>query len=375
MTSDVTGTAGALDGVRIADFSRVLAAPYATMLLADLGAEVIKVERPDGGDETRSWGPPWSRGESTYFQAVNRNKVSRVIDLRTPGGQEEAQALVSDCDVVIENFRTGTMEKFGLGYDRLAETRPGLVYCSVTGFGSGAGADVPGYDLIVQAVGGLMSLTGDADSGPTKAGVALVDVISGLHATIGIQAALRHRDRTGEGQRVEVNLLSSLLSALTNQASAFVETGVVPRPMGNRHASIAPYEVFATADRPLAVAAANDKLFGLLVEVLGRPQLAVDPRFATNGARVEHRDLLGAELEDRLRRATADEWFERLTAVGVPCGPINDLGQAVALAERLGLDPVTEIDDPARGGTARQVSHPIRLSRTPATYRSPPSTF
>ena len=179
------------------------------MLLADLGAEVVKVERPDGGDETRSWGPPWSRGESTYFLGVNRNKTSRVIDLRTPNGQDEARALVAECDVVIENFRTGTMERFGLGYDQLA--RPGLVYCSVTGFGAGAGADIPGYDLIVQAVGGLMSVTGDAESGPTKAGVAVVDVIAGLHATIGIQAALRHRDRTGEGQRVEVNLLSSLL--------------------------------------------------------------------------------------------------------------------------------------------------------------------
>jgi crotonobetainyl-CoA:carnitine CoA-transferase CaiB-like acyl-CoA transferase len=202
-----------------------------------------------------------------------------------------------------------------------------------------------------------------------------VDVIAGLHATIGVQAALRHRDRTGEGQRVEVNLLSSLLSALTNQASAYAETGQPPGPMGNRHASIAPYEVFATADRPLAVAAANDKLFALLAGAVGQPQLADDPRFSTNVARVEHRRLLGAELEDRLRTETADHWFERLTAVGVPCGPINDLGQAVALADRLGLDPVTEIEDPDRGGTARQVSHPIRFSRTPATYRSAPPAF
>ena len=366
---------GALDGVRVADFSRVLAAPYATMLLADLGADVVKVERPGGGDETRGWGPPWSRGESTYFLGVNRNKSSRVIDLRSPSGQGEARELVAGCDVVIENFRTGTMERFGLGYDQLALDQPGLVYCSVTGFGSGTGADLPGYDLVVQAVGGLMSVTGDAESGPTKAGVAVVDVIAGLHATIGVQAALRHRDRTGEGQRVEVNLLSSLLSALTNQSSAYVETGQPPAPLGNRHASIAPYEVFATADRPLAVAAANDKLFALLAGALGQPQLAADPRFATNAARVEHRRLLGAELEDRLRTETADHWFERLTAVGVPCGPINDLGQAMALADRLGLDPVTEIDDPDRGGTSRQVSHPIRFSRTPATYRCAPPAF
>ena len=362
--------------MRIADFSRVLAAPYATMLLADLGAEVVKVERPDGGDETRSWGPPWSRGESTYFQAVNRNKVSRVIDLRTPGGQEEARALVADCDVVIENFRTGTMEKFGLGYDRLAATQPGLVYCSVTGFGAGAGADVPGYDLIVQAVGGLMSLTGDADSGPTKAGVALVDVISGLHATIGIQAALRHRDRTGEGQRVEVNLLSSLLSALTNQASAYVETGRGPatdgqparrasrrtrcsRPRTGRWPSPRP----TTSSSGCWSRSSADRSWRWT-----RASPPTAPGWSTA-------TCSGPSSRTGCARATADEWFERLTAVGVPCGPINDLGQAVALAERLGLDPVTEIDDPDRGGTARQVSHPIRLSRTPATYRSAPPTF
>ncbi|KQZ75883.1 CaiB/BaiF CoA transferase family protein [Nocardioides sp. Root151] len=365
-------SAGALAGVRIADFSRVLAAPYATMLLADLGAEVIKVERPDGGDETRAWGPPWHEGESTYFLSVNRNKDSVVIDLRTEEGQAQARDLVASCDVLIENFRTGTMEKFGLGYDDLAVEHPGLVYCSVTGFGSGAGADLPGYDLVVQAVGGLMSLTGDADSGPMKAGVALVDVITGLHATIGIQAALVHRAGSGVGQRVEVNLLSSLLSALTNQASAHVTTGAVPKAMGNKHPSIAPYEVFATADRPLAIAAANDKLFRNLAVALERDALAEDPRFATNSARVAHRDVLVAELEDRLREESADHWFATLSACGVPCGPINDLAQAVALAESLGLDPVVEVGGPGRSSPVRQVAHPIRMSRTPATYRVAP---
>ncbi len=365
---------GALQGVRIADFSRVLAAPYATMLLADLGAEVIKVERPDGGDETRAWGPPWQDGESTYFLSVNRNKTSRVIDLRTPEGQQEARALVASCDVLTENFRAGTMERFGLGYEQLREVNPGLVYCSVTGFGSRQGADLPGYDLIVQAVGGLMSVTGSEQSGPMKVGVALVDVVTGLHATVGILAALRHRERTGEGQRVEVNLLSSILSALVNQSSTYLTTGQVPAPMGNRHPSIAPYEVLATADRPLAVAAANDKLFGLLVDGLGRPELRDDPRFRTNALRVANREELVGELEATLRTEPADHWFEVISALGVPCGPINDIGQAFALAERLGLDPVAEVSDPGRD-PVRTVAHPISLSATPASYRAAPPLF
>ncbi len=365
---------GALEGVRIADFGRVLAAPYATMLLADLGAEVVKVERPDGGDETRHWGPPWHEGESTYFLSVNRNKTSRVIDLRSEVGRREALELVDSCDVVTENFRPGTMEKLGLGHEQLLARNPRLVYCSVTGFGSQAGADLPGYDLIVQAVGGLMSVTGSEESGPMKAGVALVDVITGLHAAIGILAALRHRDSTGEGQRVEVNLLSSLLSALTNQASTYVTTGLVPAPMGNRHPSIAPYEVLETADRPLAVAAANDKLFGLLADGLGRAELRDDPRFRTNTQRVAHRDELVSELEATLREQSADHWFALLSGLGVPCGPINDVAQAFELAERLGLHPVAQVDSPGRGPVAT-VSHPISLSATPASYRQAPPLF
>jgi crotonobetainyl-CoA:carnitine CoA-transferase CaiB-like acyl-CoA transferase len=364
----------ALAGVRVADFSRVLAAPYATMLLADLGAEVIKVERPDGGDETRHWGPPWSDGESTYFLSVNRNKTSRVIDLRTEDGRREALELVDSCDVLFENFRAGTMEKLGLGYDELARRDPELVYCSVTGFGPDAGADLPGYDLVAQAVGGLMSVTGSAESGPMKVGVAVVDVVAGLHAAIGVLAALRHREHTGQGQHVEVNLLSSILSALTNQSSTYLTTGAVPQPMGNRHPSIAPYEVLRTADRPLAVAAANDKLFALLAEGLGRPALRDDARFLTNSLRVANREDLASELEGALRQQSADHWFEVLSDRGVPCGPINDIGQAFALAERLGLDPVAEVGEPGRR-PVRTVSHPIRLSATPATYRAAPPLF
>lgn len=369
--SEPRAAPGALDGIRIADFGRVLSAPYATMLLADLGAEVIKVERPGVGDETRSWGPPWAGEESTYFLSVNRNKVSCSLDLASEEGCGAARELVAGCDVVVENFRPGTMDRLGLGYDELAEARPDLVYCSVTGFGAGSGAELAGFDLVVQAVGGLMSVTGAPDAGPTKVGVALVDVVTGLHAALGILAALRHRDRTGQGQHVEVNLLSSLLSAMTNQASAFLGTGRSPAPLGNQHASIAPYEVLRTADRPLAVAAANDGLFAKLAACLGRHELVEDTRFATNPARVAHRSELVAELETALLTGSSQHWFEELTRAGVPCGPINDVGQAFELAERLGLDLVVELATPA-GSTVRTVAHPIRFSATPASYRCPP---
>jgi crotonobetainyl-CoA:carnitine CoA-transferase CaiB-like acyl-CoA transferase len=364
--------ATALDGIRIADFGRVLAAPYATMMLADLGADVVKIERPDVGDETRSWGPPWSGSQSTYFLGANRNKRSRVLDFASAEGRDEAQTLIASCDVVVENFRPGTMDRFGLGYADLCAKHPRLVYCSVTGFGSGAGADLPGYDLIVQAVGGLMSITGHDETGPTKVGVALVDVITGLHAVTGILAALRHRDRTGMGQRVEVNLLSSLLSALTNQASGYVCTGAVPGLAGNCHPSIAPYEVVATADRPLAIAAANDKLFAALATVLERTDLLQDPRFQSNTARVQNRHVLVQELQRVLILKPAEEWFDTLTAAGVPCGPINDIHQAFALADRLGLQPIVDVASPDNGPAHRQVANPISLSKTPPNYRSAP---
>ncbi|MGW3352603.1 CaiB/BaiF CoA transferase family protein [Nonomuraea rubra] len=369
---------GALSGLLVADFSRVLAGPYCTMLLADLGAEVVKVERPGSGDDTRAWGPPYaSSGEATYFLGVNRNKRSIALDLRADA--EVARALAARADVLVENFKPGTMERLGLGYDALRELNPGLVYCSITGFGSGAGAGLPGYDLIAQAVGGLMSVTGEPGGPGTKAGVALVDVITGLHAALGIMAALRHRDGTGEGsqvgggpqssgvgQRVEVSLLSSLLSALTNHSSAYAAAGVVPRAMGNRHPSIVPYEVFQAADRPIVIAAGNDRQFQALCAALDRPDLAGDPRYATNAGRVAARESLVPELNAALAGRTADEWFERLTAAGVPCGPINDLAAAFALAQDLGLEPAVEL------GGAGQVANPIRLSATPPSYHRPP---
>ena len=359
-----------LAGVRIADFSRVLAGPYATMLLADLGAEVIKVERPMVGDDTREWGPPYdATGAATYFQSVNRNKRSVVLDLATDDGRANARALIATCDVVVENFVPGTMEKFGLGYEELSQAQPGLVFASISGFGrTDQAAALPGYDLLVQAMGGLMSVTGPDTDHPTKVGVALVDVITGLHCAIGILAALRHRDGTGLGQRVDVSLLGSTLSAMVNQSGAYVGADVVPHAMGNAHPSISPYETFDTADRMLALAVGNDTQFQKCVNVLGLPELADDPRFATNPQRVANRAELRPLMQAAFLGANADHWASRLTAAGVPCGPVNDLAQAFALALELGLDPVHEIDG------VRTVANPIALSRTPARYdRRPPT--
>ncbi|WP_245667923.1 CaiB/BaiF CoA transferase family protein [Actinomadura macra] len=371
-SSDAGAGAGALAGLLVADFTRVLAGPYATMLLADLGAEVVKVERPGRGDDTRSWGPPYADGEATYFLGLNRNKRSIALDLRDPGDLEVARALVARADVLIENFRPGTMERLGLGHAQAAELNPGLVYCSITGFGTGKGADLPGYDLVVQAVGGLMSVTGEPEGGPVKTGVALVDVITGLHAVAGLLAGLRYRDRTGQGQRVEVSLLTSLLSALTSQASAYVTSGVVPRALGNRHPSIVPYEVFEAADRPMVIAAGNDRQFRALCAVLERDDLARDPRFATNSGRVAAREPLAAALSQTLARRPADSWCAALTSAGVPCGPINDLAAACDLGASLGLEPIVQLDDPRRGERVPQVANPIRLGATPARYRLAP---
>ena len=358
-----------LAGVRIADFSRVLAGPYATMLLADLGAEVIKVERPPLGDDTRQWGPPYdATGAATYFQSVNRNKRSVALDLATDAGRAAARALIATCDVVVENFVPGTMERFGLGYDELSQSQPGLVFASISGFGrTDEAAALPGYDLLVQAMGGLMSVTGPDAEHPTKVGVALVDVITGLHCAIGILAALRYRDESGLGQRVDVSLLGSTLSAMVNQTGAYVGAEVVPRAMGNAHPSISPYETFDTGDRMLALAVGNDAQFRKCVDVLGVPELADDPRFATNPQRVAHRAELRPLLQSVFASAGADHWTSLLTAVGVPCGPVNDLSQAFALAAALGLDPIRDIDG------VRTVANPIALSRTPARYdRRPP---
>lgn len=361
----------ALAGILVADFSRVLAGPYTTMLLADLGATVIKVERPGLGDDTRAWGPPYAAdGQSTYFQSVNRGKRSIALDLADPADRAIARRLADRADVLVENHRPGSLARFGLDEPTLRASNAALVYCSISGFGSGAGADLPGYDLLVQAMGGLMSVTGSQE--PTKVGVALVDVLTGLHATIGILAALRAREADGLGQHLEISLLAALQSGLVNQAGAFLGAGVVPGLMGNEHPSIAPYAVFRAGDRALALAVGNDAQFTRLVTVLGAPGMAQDARFATNPARVRHRDDLRSALERLLEHATADEWSRRLTEAGVPAGPINDVAQGFALAAALGLDPVAHVSDPRRAGPTATVAHPVRYSRTPAQYRSAP---
>jgi crotonobetainyl-CoA:carnitine CoA-transferase CaiB-like acyl-CoA transferase len=364
-------TPSALGDVRILDFSRVLAGPFATMMLADLGAEVIKLERPGIGDETRSWGPPNDEhGNATYFQAVNRNKRSVALDLASAAGLARARKLAATADVVVENFRPDVMDKLGLGYETLSASHPRLVFCSITGFGAGDGARLPGYDLLVQAVGGLMSITGAPDSEPQKVGVAVVDVLAGLFASVGILAALRHRDATGEGQRVQVDLFSSLLAALVNQGSAFTIAGVVPARMGNAHPSISPYELYETGAGELVLAVGNERQFAALCDVLDAPELAADQRFAGNRARVKHRDELKRELVQRLRTRPAAEWARRLTDARVPAGVVNDIAGAFELAQALGLQPI--VDVPGPDGAVSLTRNPIELSRTPATYRSAP---
>jgi crotonobetainyl-CoA:carnitine CoA-transferase CaiB-like acyl-CoA transferase len=357
---------GPLEGLVVADLSRVLAGPFATMLLGDLGADVVKVEHPDGGDETRAWGPPFHGGHSTYYLAVNRNKRSVALDLKSDQGRRAARALAARADVLVENFKAGTLERMGLGYEGLARDNPRLVWCSISGFGRGAGAELPGYDFLVQAMSGLMSITGPAGGEPTKVGVALVDVLTGLYATSGILAALQARERTGQGQRVEVSLLGSALASLVNQASSFLCTGTVPRAMGNRHPSITPYETLATADRPLVVAVGNDGQFARLCRVLGLDALATDPRFAANADRVVNREALAALLERALAARGAADWVAALAQAGVACGLVNDVGEAFALAERLGLGPVAD------AGGVPQVADPIGLSATPVSYRLAP---
>jgi crotonobetainyl-CoA:carnitine CoA-transferase CaiB-like acyl-CoA transferase len=362
-----TGTSGAgpLSGLLVADFSRILAGPYASMLLADLGAEVVKVESP-GGDDTRTWMPPVRDGEATYYLSVNRNKRSVALDLKDEHDAGLARELASRADIVLENFRTGGLARFGLDYETVAAANPGVVYASITGFGTGGGAALPGYDLIVQAIAGLMSLTGAADGPPYRAGISVFDVMSGLHATIGVLAALHSRQSTGRGQHVEVNLLSSALSGLVNHSGAVVAAGVTPARMGNSHPSLFPYDLMPTADGELIITAGNDRQFRKLCEVLGVPELAEDPRFVLNKDRTANRDELRPLLEERLRTRTKDEWFRDIIAAGVPCGPINTVNDGVAFATELGLDPVVE------PGGVPSIRNPITFSKTPARYELPP---
>ena len=358
-----------LSGIRVADFSRVLAGPLATMLLADLGADVIKIERPETGDDTRGWGPPFVGGDAAYFLSLNRNKRSVALDLSTDEGRSAARRLALASDVVVENFRPGLMERFGLDHASLAAEHPGLVYCSLTAFGEGDPAARPGYDIIVQALSGLMSFTGHPGGEPTKVGVALLDVICGLYACNAIQAALIGRGATGRGARVTVSLFDASLAALVNQAANYLLGGLVPEPLGNAHPNIVPYQLFETADRPIILAAGNDRLFERTCEVIGRPELAADERFATNAARVRNRDALIPLLSAELTSRSAAEWLAALEAAAVPCAPVRTLDEVFASAE--GAAAIQEIDDPARG-RLRLVADPIRVGGRMPPARFPP---
>ncbi|MBB4071807.1 CaiB/BaiF CoA transferase family protein [Canibacter oris] len=374
------GAAGALQGIRVADFSRVLAGPYATMLLADFGADVIKIESPDG-DGTRAWVPPVNAaGQSTYFVSANRGKRSIALDLRNPQDLERAKELAATADVVIENFKPGTMAKFGLDYDTVAALNPGVVYASISGFGDKEGAALPGYDLLVQAVGGLMSITGSPDSEPSKVGVALVDIITGLNAVIGIQAALRARDTAGsscygKGQHVKISLLGSLLGALANQASSTLETGLSPKRLGNAHPSIAPYETFTVNGESLAVAIGTDGQFARFAELLGVPEMGSDPKFQTNEARVANRRELRETIERQLQTAPINEWVAGCARLTIPAGKVNSVGEAIAYAAELGLNPVVShsvVTAQGEQAIVKTVANPISLDKTPATYHLAP---
>lgn len=359
-----------LAGVRVADFSRVLAGPLATMLLADLGADVIKVERPGGGDDTRSWGPPFVGEDAAYFLALNRNKRSVALDLQTPEGAEAARRLALASDVVVENFRPGLMARFGLDHASLSAERPELVYCSLVAFGEeGESAARPGYDIIVQALSGLMSFTGHPGGEPTKVGVALLDVICGLYAASGILAALVERRATGRGRRIVVSLYEASLAAMVNQAANYLLGGVVPGPLGNQHPNIVPYQLFEAGDRPFILAAGNDRMFERTCEVLGTPELARDERFATNEARVRNRGALIPVLAEAFRRRPAAEWLAALEAVGVPCSPVLRMDEVFATPE--GARIIQEVADPVRG-PLRLVADPIRLDGSLAPARRPP---
>lgn len=374
---------GALSHIRVLDLTRVLAGPWCTQTLADLGADVIKIERPGQGDDTRQWGPPYARDahgqdttETAYYLAVNRNKRSVTLDISTPEGQDLVRRLVAQCDVLVENFKVGDMQRYGLDYESLRAEHPGLIYCSITGFGqTGPYAPRAGYDFIVQGMGGFMSVTGERDgqpgASPQKAGVAIADLFTGAHATIAILAALNHKERTGEGQYLDICLLDTQVAMMANMATNYLATGKPPTRWGNAHPNIVPYQVFKVADGWVIVACGNDSQFRKLTQVAGQPELADDPRFATNPARVRHRDQLVPLLEVLMQQRPRDEWIRLLEAVGVPCGPINDMADVFRDPQVLARDMRQELPHP----TAGQVSVPgsaLKLSATPVTYRSAP---
>jgi crotonobetainyl-CoA:carnitine CoA-transferase CaiB-like acyl-CoA transferase len=376
-------TPGALSGLRILDLSRVLAGPWCTQTLADLGAEVIKIERPGSGDDTRGWGPPFLKdpdghdtAEAAYYLGTNRNKRSVTIDIAQPEGQALVRALADTCDVMIENFKVGDMARYGLDAASMRETRPRLVYCSITGFGqTGPYRDRAGYDYAVQGMGGLMSVTGERDDrpggGPQKVGVAVADLFTGMYATVAILAALRHRDATGEGQVIDMALLDTQVAMLANLGANYLVTGRAPRRAGNAHQNIVPYQVFEVADGHLILAVGNDSQFERFCAVAGCPELAADARFATNADRVRHRETLVPLLAERLRLRPRAEWLAALEAAKVPCGPINDLDDVFADPQVQARQMTTAVAHPLNDHLTL-VSSPMKLSATPVTLRRPP---
>ena len=370
--TDAASPRGPLAGVTVLDLSRVLSGPFCTMFLADMGARVIKVEHPERGDDTRHWGPPFVAGESAYFLSVNRNKESVALDFKHPDGRRVLDALVGRADVLVENFRPGTLDRLGLGYEQLAATHPRLVYCSISGFGrNGPKRDRPGYDAVVQAEGGLMSITGPGDGSPYRLGVAIADLVTGLLAAQGILLALLARHDTGRGQLVDLALLDSTAAMLTYQAGIYFMTGQTPVRMGNRHPTIAPYETFATADGELVLSIGNDGQWRRFCRAVGLDALGTDERFATNGARVNHYDQLGPMLVDLLRARTRAEWIALLDAAGVPCGSVKSVAEVVADEQLRVREMIAEMHHPAVG-PMRALGVPIKLSETPGSVRTPP---
>ena len=363
-----------LEGVKVLDLSRVLAGPYATMVLADLGADVVKVEHPERGDDTRHWGPPFAGGEAAYFLSVNRNKRSIGVDLKTQEGLERVKKLAAEADVLIENLRRGALEKLGLGYDDVKELNPDLIYCSVTGFGPGADRERPGYDFLIQARAGIMGITGFPDGEPTKVGVAIADIVCGLHAATAILAALHRREISGEGARIEVPLFESTLSWLANRAQEYLVSGEDTGRMGNAHPTIVPYQTFDASDKKIAVAVGNDAQFKRLCKAIGRDDLAEDGRYATNPERVANREELVEILQRELLGRTADEWIEKIRSAGVPCGPVNTLAEALSDEHLSSTDMLQEVEHPV-AGTLEILASPVLVDGERPPIRRPPPTL
>jgi len=359
---------GTLNGIKILDLSRVLAGPYCTMILGDLGAEVIKVESPSG-DETRKWGPPFQGDVSAYYLCANRNKKSIVLDLKTEEGIDTIIDLVKESDVIIHNFKTGTMEKFGLDYEKIAEINDKIVYCSITGFGeSGPYKDLAGYDFIIQAMSGLMSITGTNESGPQKFGIAIADVLTGLYATIGIQAAIIERKTSKKGQKIDLSLYDSAVSSLINIGSNYLMSKKIPERLGNTHANIVPYQTFITKNGEMVIAVGNDNQFSKLCQLINRHDLYEDPQFSTNPERVKNRMKLIPQLQEAFLERTSEYWKKHCDHLGIPCGPINDL-EAIANDPQLNYRNMFIKTEHPTAGEINMIGSPLKFSRTPVSYR------